>query len=70
MLKWTYDSQFWQSKVVNKITEAGNTAHTISKPWTKSDSSSTILQGPLPSLFFQTVINSISQTVQPMLAQN
>lgn len=70
MLKWTYDSSFWQSKMVNKITEVGNTAHTVSKPWTKGDSSSTILQGPLPSMFFQTATNSISQTVQPMLAQN
>lgn len=70
MFKWTYDSQFWQSKMVNKITEVGNTANTISKPWTKDDSSSAVLQGRLPSVFFQTATNSTSQTVQPMLAQN
>ena len=27
MLKWAYDSSFWQSKMVNKITEVGSTAH-------------------------------------------
>ena len=70
MLKWTSDSSFWQSETVNKSTEVGNTSHTVSKPWTKDGSSSTILQGLLPSLFFQTDTNSISQTVQPMLAQN
>lgn len=70
MLKWTYDSSFWWSKMVSKITEVGNAAHAVSKPWTKGNSSSTILQGPPPSVFFQTATNSISQTVQLMLAQN
>lgn len=70
MLKWTYDSSFWQSKIVNKIPEVVNTIQSVSKPWTKSNSSSTILQGALPSVFFQTPTNTISGIVQPMHKMN
>lgn len=70
MLKWTYDSSFWQSKMVNKIPEVVNTIQSVSKPWTKSNSSSTILQGALPSVFFQTPTNTISGIVQPMHKMN
>lgn len=58
MLKWTYDSRFWQSKTVNKITEVGNTAYTVSKPWTKGDGSSTIYKVPFHQCFSEQLLTA------------
>lgn len=71
MLKWAYDSNFWQSKMVDKITEVGSTAH---MPLASHEPRATVhlsfYKVPFHQFFFFLTAIKSSQIVQAMLAQN